>query len=66
MTSVQLIENQIKKLNKSALAAFRNWFRKYDAVQWDRQIEADARVGKLDKLAKEALSDHRSGKTKRL
>ena len=66
MTQVQLLERQIQKLNASALAAFRKWFQKYDAIRWDHQIRADASAGRLDKLAKQALAEHRSGKTKRL
>jgi hypothetical protein len=31
---------------------------------WDRQIEADIKAGRLDRLAEEALADHRSGKTR--
>ena len=66
MTQVQLIERQVAKLNGSALAAFRNWYRKYDALCWDRQIRADARVGKFGKLANEALAEHKAGKTRQL
>ncbi len=33
-----------------------------DADAWDRQIEEDARNGKLDKLADEALADFRAGR----
>jgi hypothetical protein len=29
---------------------------------WDRQIEADAKAGKLDSLIKKAKADHRAGK----
>jgi len=31
---------------------------------WDRQIEADIKAGRLDRLAEEALADHRAGKTR--
>jgi hypothetical protein len=33
---------------------------------WDRRIESDAGVGKLDQLAEEALRDYREGKCIRL
>ena len=33
---------------------------------WDRQIEADAEAGKLDRLAEEALRDYREGECIRL
>ena len=31
---------------------------------WDRQIEADAKTGKLDHLAEEAVEEFRAGKTR--
>jgi len=31
---------------------------------WDHQIEADIKAGRLDRLAEEALADHRAGKTR--
>jgi hypothetical protein len=66
MTKVEKIEQDIRKLNKDELSAFRRWFREYDSDEWDRQIEEDVRAGKLDKLAEEALAAHRSGKSKEL
>lgn len=64
MSKVQDIEREIQKLTPSELEAFRKWFRQYDSAEWDRQIEEDARAGKLDKLAEEALAAHRAGKSK--
>ena len=66
MTKVQVLERAVKKLDRSALLAFRNWFQQYDSAAWDRQIEQDARNGKLDKLAGEALSSHKAGKTREI
>ena len=66
MTKVQILEREVKKLDRTALLAFRNWFQHYDAAEWDSQIERDARNGKLDKLAGEALSSHKAGKTREL
>ena len=43
MTRVQVVEHEVKKLDRTSLAAFRNWFRKYDAAAWDDQIERDVR-----------------------
>ena len=31
---------------------------------WDRQIKADAKAGKLDRLVEEALEEFRAGKTR--
>ena len=66
MSKVESIEQEIKALTPTELAAFRKWFLEFDAQVWDRQIEGDVRKGKLDKLAEEALAGHRAGKSKEL
>lgn len=66
MTKVQLLEREVKKLDRPSLEAFRNWFQNYDSDAWDLQIQRDARAGKLDKLSKQALAAHKSGKTREL
>jgi hypothetical protein len=66
MSKVENIEQEIKGLTPSELAAFRRWFLEFDAQIWDSQIEDDVRKGKLDKLAEEALAAHRAGKSKEL
>lgn len=38
MTTIEKLERDIEKLNSTELAAFRQWFAKYDAEEWDRQI----------------------------
>jgi hypothetical protein len=64
MASVEEIRAAIERLPKRDLARFRRWFVKYDAEAWDRQIDADAAGGKLDALGREALQEHRAGRTK--
>ena len=66
MTKVEKIEQDIRKLDRKELLAFRRWFREYDSDEWDRQIEEDVRAGKLDKIAEEALAEHRAGKSKEI
>ena len=66
MTKVEKLEPEIRKLSRAELAAFRKWFGEYDSDQWDRQIEEDVRVSKLDKLAEEALATHQAGASKEL
>jgi hypothetical protein len=66
MTRLEKLEREIQKLGPEELAVLRDWFRKYDAEAWDRQIEEDVRVGKLDRLAEEALTAHKAGRTKEL
>ncbi len=66
MTKIEKIEQDVRKLNRDELLAFRRWLREFDSDEWDRQIEEDVRAGKLDKLAEEAIAAHRAGKNKEL
>jgi len=66
MSKIQNIELEIQKLTPSELANFRKWFHEFDAENWDRQIEEDARAGKLDALADEAIKEFKSGGCKEL
>ncbi len=58
MVTVEEIEQAVSALNRDELAAFRAWFEQYEADVWDREFEEDARSGKLDALAKDAVADH--------
>jgi hypothetical protein len=66
MSKVETLEREIEKLSAEELAAFRDWFAKYDADAWDRQMEADVKAGKLDRLAAEALAEHKRGETREI
>ncbi len=66
MSKIEQLEREIEKLSRAQLAKFREWFRQFDAVEWDRQIESDAQRGSLDALADSALTAHKAGKTKEL
>ena len=66
MSKVETLEREIEKLSAEELAAFRDWFANYDADAWDRQMEADVKAGKLDRLAAEALAEHKRGETKEI
>lgn len=66
MTTVEAIEAAVKELTPRELTEFRRWFAEFDAAHWDEQIEADARAGKLDALAAEALADFASGQAREL
>ena len=61
MSKIENIEQEIQKLTPSELADFRKWFHQFDAENWDRQIEEDARAGKLDTLADAAIKAFKSG-----
>lgn len=61
MSKVEQIEREIQKLTPTELGAFRRWFLEFDAEAWDRQIEEDARAGRLDRMASKALESFESG-----
>jgi hypothetical protein len=66
MITVQEIESAIEHLPKSKLSQFRLWFDEFDARQWDKRLELDAKTGKLDVLADAALSDLKENRCKEL
>lgn len=57
MSELEDLEQRIRKLPPEELAKFRVWFVEFDHLMWDRQIEADARAGKLDWLAANEISN---------
>lgn len=61
MTTVQEIEKAVVNLPEPELDKFRTWFQEFDAEVWDKQLEKDARSGKLDHLADQALKDLEEG-----
>jgi hypothetical protein len=48
------------------MKTFAEWFAELQADRWDRQIEEDAKAGRLDKFAEKALAAHRAGRTRPL
>ena len=66
MTRVEAIEDQIQKLSSDEFSELRNWILERDWEHWDRQIERDAREGRLDTLFEGALEAHRKGETREL
>jgi hypothetical protein len=63
---VSEIERAIEALPSEELAELTAWFAERDGDAWDKQIEADARAGKLDALAAKARASHRAGKSRPL
>jgi KaiC/GvpD/RAD55 family RecA-like ATPase len=66
MTKVEKLENEVRQLNLDELATFRDWFRRYDSDEWDKEIERDVSAGRLDKLAEEAIAAHKAGRTREI
>jgi len=61
MSTVQEIEQAVSQLVPRDLARFRQWFDTFEALAWDKQFERDARAGKFDPLANQALADYNAG-----
>jgi hypothetical protein len=66
MTTAEDIEKAVERLAPDELARFRAWFEAFDAERFDAALERDARAGKLDALAEEALAEHRAGRSREL
>ena len=60
MTKIEKLERDIRTLSP------KEWFAAFDAAAWDHQFEDDAKAGKLDRMADEALADHRAGRSQKL
>ena len=66
MSTVAEIESAIKNLKPQDIRAVGHWLDELREELWDQQIDADAKAGRLDKLAEKALEDYRAGRTKPL
>ncbi|MDB6058287.1 MAG: hypothetical protein JWO95_2131 [Verrucomicrobiales bacterium] len=66
MSTVQEIETAIQQLNPQDIEVVADWLQEYREELFDRQIEADAKAGKLDQLMEEAAQDYRAGRCKPL
>jgi hypothetical protein len=60
------IEQAITQLSEQELSRFRAWFDEYYAEMWDKQIEEDAKSGRLDKIIAEANEEYNAGLSKLL
>lgn len=66
MAKVDEIKTAIESLPEEDFVVLREWFSEKDWEKWDRQIEKDSALGKLDFLIEEALEEKRAGKLKDL
>ena len=66
MTKLEKIEQEIAALSKAEIFKLGSWFAEFHADIWDQQIADDARAGKFDNMAKQALADHKAGRTRPL
>ena len=66
MNTVESITSAIAELPPEQVAQIRAWLNEKAEADWDAQIEEDARAGRLNGLAEQALAEHRAGRTKPL
>ena len=62
MSTVKEIESAIAQLDPKDVQAVADWLQEYREELWDRQIEADAKAGRLDPLMEEAKQDYLAGR----
>jgi hypothetical protein len=66
MSRIEELEQQIAALDYNELKAFREWFARFDAEVWDKQIEDDVKSGSLSRIAERAVRDHDAGRSTKL
>ncbi len=66
MTKIEELEMAITSLPEEDYSQLRRWFLEHDWEKWDREIEADAKSGKLDFLLEEAAQAKRNNQLKDL
>jgi hypothetical protein len=66
MTKLEKIEQEIAALDPKDVRKLADWLDDYKAELWDRQIEADAKAGKLDELVANARREIAEGKVRPL
>jgi hypothetical protein len=64
--TIEDIEKAVAKLPPDQFAEFRAWFEEFDAARFDQKIERDAKAGKLDRMADQAVDDFRKARTREL
>lgn len=66
MNSLPEIEQAIMRLSKDDIYKLSDWLQTYLNNSWDRQIEADAKSGRLDKLLQQVNKDIDNNRVKLL
>src|SRR5262249_10909098 len=55
---VKTLEHEVSNLSERELKRFAKWFADYQDRLWVKQMERDAKAGKLDFLIEEAKAEH--------
>ncbi|MGJ5627887.1 hypothetical protein [Nostoc sp. CALU 1950] len=66
MNSLPEIEAAILQLSEDEMRDLSNWLQEYLNDAWDKQIEADAKSGRLDQLIQRAKVDIEANRVKPL
>jgi hypothetical protein len=64
--SVVELEKAVASLSPKDFSEFLSWLDNYREEQWDQQITADLKAGKLNRLIAEAKQSGRDQQTKQL
>lgn len=64
MSTVEEIEAAIERLPRDQFLRLLAWFKSRFEDEWDREIDADIKAGKLDQIACEAVAEYRACKTR--
>jgi hypothetical protein len=66
MTKLEEFKQFVSSLDPKDVRKLTEWMDEYNAELWDRQIEADAQTGKLDKLISSGRKEIAAGKLRPL
>lgn len=66
MSNVDKLKTEIERLPQEEFTELVRWLSEKNWERWDKQIEADSAVGKLDFLVREALEEKAKGTLKDL
>ncbi|MBD2415528.1 hypothetical protein FACHB389_20195 [Nostoc calcicola FACHB-389] len=66
MNSLAEIEAAIMQLSEGEIRNLSNWLQEYINDSWDKQMEADAKSGKLDWVIERAKADIEANRVKPL
>jgi hypothetical protein len=64
--TIEDLEKAVSTLPPDQLAKFREWFEAFEGARFDEKIERDAKAGRLDRLAEQALADFQKGRAREL
>lgn len=66
MTQVEELQTRIRNLPTEDFSELREWFLQLEDDLWDRQISADFKAGKFNKLIEKARAEFAQGKAREL